>query len=222
MNIDDIIFAQPIGATWQQLGGDPPRRGRARAFYREGGNPGAVSLNDEKACWHDFVTGEGGGVLDLVQRIRGCNRADALRWLSETVGIPLEARPVGERRAYAVRGARAELEASQLARDAADWERGLELFLIGRVEAAAGITAGLLSRGIDAGDLLVNARHELVNLGQMDADVLVQTYRKLPEAQRRLFREEGRHDREHAEQITRAIVGILAEADSIRSDRVWE
>ena len=112
MSINRIIFAQPITAVWQALGGDPPRRGRARAFYRKGDNPGAVSLNDEKGCWHDFVTGESGGVLGLVQRVLGGSRADALRWLSGFTGLPLDDRPLtaADRRQYL----RARQEAAEL------------------------------------------------------------------------------------------------------------
>ena len=42
MNINRIIFSQPISAVWKALGGDPPRRGRASAFYRKGDNPGVL------------------------------------------------------------------------------------------------------------------------------------------------------------------------------------
>jgi hypothetical protein len=112
MNVDHIIFSQPISAIWKALGGDAPRRGRARAFYREGDNRVAVSLNDEKGCWHDFVTGEGGGVLDLVVRVRGGSRQDALRWAADFVGCPLDDRPLSafERALWAKRQQQIALE----------------------------------------------------------------------------------------------------------------
>src|SRR5579862_9053160 len=125
MNIDRIILAQPITAVWQALGGEAPCRGRARAFYRNGDNPGAVSLSDEKGCWHDFVTGEGGGVLDVVQRVRGCTRGEALHWLAELHGLPLDRNHLSkaERRRYA----HACEQAKALAQELADWTRGLYL-----------------------------------------------------------------------------------------------
>jgi hypothetical protein len=49
-----------------------------------------VSLDDALGVWHDFPTGEGGGVLDLVVRVRGGSRQDALRWVADLVGCPLD------------------------------------------------------------------------------------------------------------------------------------
>ena len=211
MDVSHIIFRQPISAIWQALGGNAPRRGRAPAFYRKGDNAGAVSLNDEKGCWHDFVTGDGGGVLDLVQQVRGGNRKEALRWLSGLVGIPFEERPLQERRAYALKRAVVELEALRLARNACDCERGLELFLLRREKAASDVTAWLLSQGLDPGDSLIRARNQLAILRQVGVDSLVQIYREMSEPARRRFTEAGRRDREHAERIACVIVGLLAE-----------
>ena len=50
--------------------------------------------DDARGVWHDFVMDEGGGILDLVKRIRGGNRADALRWCADFAGVPLDERPV--------------------------------------------------------------------------------------------------------------------------------
>jgi hypothetical protein len=55
-----------------------------------GGDGFNVSLNDTRSVWHDFTTDEGGGVLDLVARIRGGDRQDALRWLAAFAGIRLD------------------------------------------------------------------------------------------------------------------------------------
>jgi hypothetical protein len=70
-------------------------------------------LNDSKAAWFDFRDNVGGGVLDLIRRVRGCGRGDALRWLAELNGITLDDRPLSpaERREYA----RQRAEASELA-----------------------------------------------------------------------------------------------------------
>jgi len=211
MGVNHIIFGRPISAIWQALGGDTPRRGRAPAFYRKGDNPGAVSLNDEKGCWHDFVTGDGGGVLDLVQRVRGGGRREALRWLSELVGVPIEVRSFRDRKSYAVRRAAVQLEATQLARDARDWERGLELFLLRRAKAASEITAWFQSQGLGAGNLLIKARNDLVVLRQAGADSLIQAYCEMSEPTRSRLIESGRSDREEAERITSLIVELLAE-----------
>ena len=43
-----------------------------------------VHVGGERAgTWHDFETGEGGGVLDLVTRERGCDKAAAKHWLRD-------------------------------------------------------------------------------------------------------------------------------------------
>jgi hypothetical protein len=123
MNVTHIIGATTITNVWLELGGEPPKHGRARAFYRDGNNQQAVSLNDEKTCWHDFVTGEGGGVLDLIRRVLGCDRRAALRWLADVNGIPLDDQPAtrAERRALAERREREqrEMRAAELFRIAA-------------------------------------------------------------------------------------------------------
>jgi len=53
-----------------------------------------VSMDDARNAWHDFTTDEDGGVLDLVGRIRGSDRQDALRWLAEFAGVRLDHRPL--------------------------------------------------------------------------------------------------------------------------------
>ncbi|HXP87705.1 MAG TPA: toprim domain-containing protein [Bryobacteraceae bacterium] len=88
-----IINAMTITQVWVALGGEQPERGRARAFYRSGDNPQAVSLNDAKRCWFDYRDGKGGGVLDLIQRVLGCNPVEALHWLSNVSGISLQDQP---------------------------------------------------------------------------------------------------------------------------------
>ncbi len=92
-----IVTAVTISQVFVALGGDPPKRGRARAFYRNGDNAQAVSLDDAKGCWFDHRDGVGGGMLDLIQRVLGCDRADALRWLSIVTGTPLADRSLTDR-----------------------------------------------------------------------------------------------------------------------------
>jgi hypothetical protein len=103
MNANDIITSTTVTNVWLGLGGDQPKRGRARAFHRGGDNQQAVSLNASKGAWFDYRDNTGGGVLDLIQRVLGCDRAGALRWLSNFTGLPLEDRPAtrAERRALA-------------------------------------------------------------------------------------------------------------------------
>jgi hypothetical protein len=66
---------------------------RAPAIWRAGDGFN-VSMDDARGLWHDFTTGEGGGVPDLVGRIRGSSRADALRWSADLAGVPIEDEPL--------------------------------------------------------------------------------------------------------------------------------
>ena len=62
---------------------------RCQAKWRPKADGWNVSLNDDKNCWLDHVAVEGGGVLDLIIRVRDCSRLEALQWLSYLVGVPL-------------------------------------------------------------------------------------------------------------------------------------
>jgi hypothetical protein len=217
VNTAYIIGATTITHVWLALGGPEPKRGRAPAFYRNGDNPQTVSLNDAKQCWYDHRDGKGGGVLDLIQRVLGCDRARAMRWLSSFTGIPLEDRPftTAERRQYA----RQRAKADRLARDVADFEHGLELFLTRRLAHIALVATWLLSHDIDPGDADVfgTPASDLAALRSLNPDLLVQTYCQLPESVRCRFREEGRNDRELTEWVTNAIVRMLAKVDSSKA-----
>jgi len=119
----DVVSSTTVTSVWLALGGDQPSRfGRARAFYRDGNNWQAVSLNDEKGVWYDHRDHVGGGILSLVQHVRKCNRADAARWVADLIGATLDDRPMtrADRREYARRRAQAEREAIALLR----WKEG--------------------------------------------------------------------------------------------------
>jgi hypothetical protein len=112
MTPTEIITATNITAVWIALGGDLPEHGRARAFYRNGDNKHAVSINDEKACWFDHRDNIGGGMLDLIQHVLRCDRRGALSWLSNFTGLPLGGRP--QTAAHRARTARARNEGMEL------------------------------------------------------------------------------------------------------------
>ena len=90
-------------------------RRRGVAGWRKGKNF-SVSLNDSKNVWHDFVTSEGGGVLDFIARVRGRNRKEAIEWLAAYCGVPLDDRPEAERRDWARQMREAKPEAEALVR----------------------------------------------------------------------------------------------------------
>jgi hypothetical protein len=64
--------------------------------WRGGDGPNSVSGDDGRGVWHAFVSGQGGGVLDLVVQVRGGSRADALRWAAEFASVPLDERPLAD------------------------------------------------------------------------------------------------------------------------------
>jgi hypothetical protein len=97
----EIIGGVSITDVFVGLGGDQPEHGRARAFWREGDNCQAVALNDSKGCWYDHRDNIGGGVLDLIRRVRGGTRADALEWLAELKGVSMDSRPLRDRTSIA-------------------------------------------------------------------------------------------------------------------------
>ena len=119
MSPRELPEAASIVAVWSALGGPEPRHGRGPAFWR-GGDGHNVSLDQRRGVWYDHARGEGGGVIDLIDKVQGCDRASSLRWLASHLGVSLDdGRSVSgaERQEYAERRRRAEEEAQALA----DW-----------------------------------------------------------------------------------------------------
>ena len=69
------------------------------------GRRGSLVLHPARGTWHDFEADAGGGVLDLVQHVNGCDKAGALAWLADAglIALPAaaDARPAAPRRAAA-------------------------------------------------------------------------------------------------------------------------
>jgi hypothetical protein len=111
----EIVASVKISHVYRALDGREPRRTgsgtwRAPAVWRSGEGFN-VSMDDSGGVWHDLATNEGGGVLDLVTRIRGGSRQGALRWLAGFAQVPLSDSPSGaERSEWAKERCRIELE----------------------------------------------------------------------------------------------------------------
>ncbi len=106
-SVDDVLARARISQIYAALTGREPRRvspdrSRAVATWR-GGKGLNVSLDDSRGLWYDFTAGEGGGILDLIVRVRGGTRQDALRCAAEIGGCRLDDRPLSssERRRWA-------------------------------------------------------------------------------------------------------------------------
>ncbi len=82
----DLIEYSSITDVWQALGGGPLRYGRGAAWWRDGDGHN-VSLDESKGVWYDHARSEGGGVLDLVQTVLGCDGRAALHWLAGHQGV---------------------------------------------------------------------------------------------------------------------------------------
>lgn len=113
----EILERLQISEIFNALGGEVRGR-RGRAFWRRG-DGWNISLDDDKGAWFDHRDGIGGGVVDLIVKVRGCSRGEALHWLAELVGLPLDGRESGPR-------------VTQQA--AEDWRRGLLDRLAGRLD----------------------------------------------------------------------------------------
>lgn len=93
--------------VWRTLGGPEPQGRRARAWWRDGDHL-SVALDLDRNVWHDHARGVGGGVVKLVETVRGCSRRDAVEWLRQSLGWPESRLTTDQRRDYARRRAHAE------------------------------------------------------------------------------------------------------------------
>ncbi|HOB97678.1 MAG TPA: hypothetical protein PKM43_02895 [Verrucomicrobiota bacterium] len=80
-----------IPAAWRDLGlpGEPGRTCRSpwpNEHSHGDANP-SFSIFDDGRRWKDFATGEGGDVLDLIAKSRGCRMGDAIRWVEDRLGV---------------------------------------------------------------------------------------------------------------------------------------
>ena len=75
-----LDFAALAGPVARALLGDPnPRMSSARELrYRR---KGSLAVRLDTGQWFDHESGDGGGVLDLVARVQGGDRAAAVRWI---------------------------------------------------------------------------------------------------------------------------------------------
>ncbi len=71
-----------IPALTRELLGEPNRRASRGAQWRYGAK-GSLAVDVARGLFTDFETGEGGGLLDLICKVRGGNRADAAQWLEQ-------------------------------------------------------------------------------------------------------------------------------------------
>ena len=157
MTARDLLDRASITDVWRALGGGELRHGRGRAWWRDGDSY-SVSLNQDKNVFFDFVAGEGGGILDLVRTVNGCDRRDALRWLADDRGVSLDNdRPLTreEKRRYVQRRSHVESKARNLTkwrRDILRRLRGDRNRLYESENSASAVARALLATGDGSGD----------------------------------------------------------------------
>jgi hypothetical protein len=192
-----------IGDAWLALGGEKLRGRRGRAFWRNG-DGFSVSLNLERGLWFDFVAGDGGDILDLVRRVRGGTRADALRWLGALTGVPLDQKPLSrlQKRQYAALRDQAE----DLAQQCTWWANAL-------IQELEQIKAQAYERGDFA--TVYWSSQELYLMEHAAPPVLMDRFRKAQRANAAdtaTLVEAGREDEEHAYLVCSAVIFMLSKA----------
>ncbi|HWQ57123.1 MAG TPA: hypothetical protein VN442_25780 [Bryobacteraceae bacterium] len=174
----EILSRVKIGDVFHALTGQQPHRAgrdtwRAAATWRDGDGLN-VSGDESLAVWHDFATDEGGGVLDLIVRVRGGSRQDALRWLAEYTGTPLEDRPLSpeERAEYARKRDALERDLPK----ARYWKRAAVLLV---EETLDGLKAALFAPDTEMPDPreIQHLEGTLLRLRRLDGAPLVKEYR---------------------------------------------
>ena len=115
MTARQLLDRADILEVWVGLAGGPLRRNRGCAFWR-GSESYSVSISSERNVFFDFGPGEGGGVLALVQMVRGCDRRDALVWLGNLYHADLDdcSLSIEQRRAWQRRRAESESWGAEL------------------------------------------------------------------------------------------------------------
>jgi hypothetical protein len=170
----EILERVRISDVYRALGGPRLRGMRGPAFWRDGDGLN-VSMDDARGVWHDFTTDDGGGVLDMVVRVRGGSRQDALRWVADLAGVPMEDTPLS-----AADRARWAAERRELERNlptAHYWQRAavalteelldsLKLALFDMTQPQPGV------------DEIFEVENMLASLRRMDGAVLVEEYQR--------------------------------------------
>jgi len=90
---NEILSDARIVEVWTALGGPTLHGGpyayRGCAWWRNGDGLN-VSVNAVRNVWFDHRNGLGGGIVDLIARVRGVRPREALCWLAEWQGVGLQ------------------------------------------------------------------------------------------------------------------------------------
>ena len=84
--VDDRVFEQNCSDYLQSLGIAARDGDKINAPYRSGSDSESFSLNGP--LWNDFARGEGGNVFQLALRMNNGDKAEAMRSLCKSAGVP--------------------------------------------------------------------------------------------------------------------------------------
>ena len=88
----DVSWASIAEPVARELLGEPNRIYSGKRELRWG-RKGSLVVHVDRGTWHDFEVGEGGGVLDLIQREENTDKAGAIVWLQERGYLPSSSSP---------------------------------------------------------------------------------------------------------------------------------
>lgn len=92
MEIHELKASYGLGAAWHALGlpGEPGKTCRSPfpGDHKHGDANPSFSVYDGGRRWKDFATGEGGDLFDFIRKARGCDVAEAIRFVEDRLGIP--------------------------------------------------------------------------------------------------------------------------------------
>lgn len=111
VSLRELLDQVDLRDVWTSLGGGELRSGRGRAFWRSGDG---FNVKVTARSWRDFKASEGGGILDLVSRVLGCDRRGAAQWLADRYGVALGRTSPNQIRRLAERRNRARERAVEL------------------------------------------------------------------------------------------------------------
>ncbi len=189
----------PIQEVIRGLGGPDLRGRRLRAWWRDGSRD-SVAVDVRRGLWHDHATGDGGDAVDLVRVVLGLSMAEALAWL-EREGYRQPARRLTTREITEQRRRREVEERRRI--DIADYRRALD-----------GVLDRLKLSAVEAGNdhALERAASLQYRLSMTPAAVMTEML-ATDDARVAWLIAQGREDRQHATEITRLVVDILAASD---------
>ena len=128
-NITGVLKQVRISQVWTALGGGPLRSNRGRAFWRDGDGL-TISLDDTKGCYYDHRDNADGGILDLIQLVRGWTRSEAAEWLFDLAGVERPQLSQAAKAQWRRGRAAAAAEASDFTRWRRDTEHSLRCNLV--------------------------------------------------------------------------------------------